>query len=56
MVKQENTAESAASLAKVSDTDNTNYGRDKLYKLAVTVSWADPASESVRLESYIAVE
>ena len=48
--------ESSANLAQVSDTDNNNYGRDKLYKIAVTVSWTDPAAESVRLESYIAVE
>jgi len=48
--------ESSANLAQVSDTDNNNYGRDKLYKIVVTVSWTDPAAESVRLESYIAVE
>ena len=48
--------ESTASPAQVSDTDNNNYGRDKLYKIAVTVSWTDPGAESVRLESYIAVE
>ncbi len=48
--------ESFANLAQVSDTDNNNYGRDKLYKIVVTVSWTDPAAESVRLESYIAVE
>ncbi|MEA5091212.1 hypothetical protein SDC9_51336 [bioreactor metagenome] len=48
--------ESSANLAQVSDTDNNNYGRDKLYKIVVTVSWTGPAAESVRLESYIAVE
>jgi len=48
--------ESSASLAQVSETDNTNYGRDKLYKLVVTVNWTDQAAQSVRLESYIAVE
>lgn len=36
--------------------DSAKYGRDKLYQLTVNVSWTDPASESVRLESYIAVE
>lgn len=53
---REYTTESSASLAQVSDTDNTNYGRNKLYKIAVTVSWKDPGLESVRLESYIVVE
>jgi len=36
--------------------DSAKYGRNKLYRITVNVSWADPATESVRLESYIAVE
>jgi len=47
------TAESSAEQVYANSTQN---GRDRLYKLAVTVSWTDPASESVRLESYIAVK
>jgi len=36
--------------------DSAKYGRNKLYRIIVNVSWTDPASENVRLESYIAVE
>jgi hypothetical protein len=37
-------------------SDSTQYGHDKLYKLTVTVSFSDMASESARLVTYIAVE
>ncbi len=37
-------------------SDSTDFGQDKLYKIAVTVSWMDTTSESVRLATYVAVE
>jgi type II secretory pathway pseudopilin PulG len=36
--------------------NNANFGQNKIYKIAVTVSWTDTAAEKVRLETYIAVE
>ena len=35
---------------------STTSGRNKVYKITVTVGWTDTATESVRLVTYIAVE
>ena len=46
-----------ATCEKTQVYDSTaSYGRDKLYKVTVTVGWTDPNTESVRLVTYIAVE